>query len=158
MRTKRFGSKTDKFKELEEVRELSTFSKEEIKEMDDRLGYTFKGMYTDDIIDMIRNEALSSKILHPLIIEKYPKYKNKNLPKDLYTIFKIEFLLNYMNYKNKLNGYIEYKDYIDYMLDAITNKKEKKKIKRTTIYKSKKDGSKDLQALINVATEKGHIY
>ena len=63
-----------------------------------------------------------------------------------------------MNYRNKLNGYIEYKDYIDYMLNAITNRRERKKIKRTTIYKTKEDGSKDLKALINVTNKKGHIY
>ena len=106
----------------------------------------------------IRNEALSSKILHPLVVEKYHKYKDKAIPKDLYTTFKIEFLLKFMNYRDKLNGYIEYKDYIDYMLNAITNRRERKKIKRTTIYKNKEDGTKDLKALINVSTEKGHIY
>ena len=158
MKTKRFGNKTDKFKDLAEVGELSYFSEEEIKEMDRVLGYTFKGMYTDDVIEMIRNEALSSKILHPLVVEKYPKYKDKAIPKDLYTTFKIEFLLKFMNYRDKLNGYIEYKDYIDYMLNAITNRRERKKIKRTTIYKNKEDGTKDLKALINVSTEKGHIY
>lgn len=158
MRTKRFGNKTDKFKDLDGIGELSYFSEEEIKEMDSVLGYTFKGMYTDDVIDMIRDEALSSKILYPLVIEKYPKYKERAIPKDLYATFKIEFLLKFMNYRNKLNGYIEYKDYIDYMLNAITNRRERKKIKRTTIYKTKEDGSKDLKALINVSTEKGHIY
>ncbi len=73
-------------------------------------------MYTDDVIDMIRDEALSSKILYPLVIEKYPKYKERAIPKDLYATFKIEFLLKFMNYRNKLNGYIEYKDYIYYIL------------------------------------------
>lgn len=158
MRTKRFGSKTEKFKDLAEVGELNFFSEEEIKEMDEKLGYTYKGLYTDDVIEMLRNEALSSKILKPLIVEQYPEYCNKPIPKDLYIIFKIEFLLKFMNYRRNLNGYIEYKDYIDYMLNAITNKRERKKIKRTTIYKMKEDGSKDLKALINVATEKGHIY
>ena len=158
MRTKRFGSRTDKFKELDEVGELSTFSDKEIEEMDNKLGYTYKGIYTDTVFEMIRNEALCSKVLRPFILEKYPQIQDKAIPRDLYTEFKLEFFLNFFNYKNKLNGYIEYKDFVDYMINTITNKVERKKIKRTTIYKTEKDGSKDLQVLINLSTDKGHIH
>ena len=50
MRTKRFGSKTDKFNDMENVGELSSFSEEEVKEMDNKLGYTYKGTYMDDVV------------------------------------------------------------------------------------------------------------
>lgn len=158
MRTKRFGSKTDKFNDMENVGELSSFSEEEVKEMDNKLGYTYKGTYMDDVVAMIREEALSSKTLKPLVLEKYPEYVGKQIPKDIYAKFKVEFLLEHMNYRKKIKGYIEYKDYFDYMLNAVLNKKERKKVKRTTIYKLKEDGTKDLKILINMSTDKGHMY
>lgn len=158
MRTKRFGSKTDKFNDMENVGELSSFSEEEVKEMDNKLGYTYKGTYMDDVVAMIREEALSSKTLKPLVLEKYPEYAGKQIPKDLYARFKVEFLLEHMNYRKKIKGYIEYKDYFDYMLNAVLNKKERKKVKRATIYKLKEDGTKDLKILINMSTDKGHMY
>lgn len=158
MRTKRFGSKTDKFNDMENVGELSSFSEKDVKEMDDKLGYTYKGIYMDDVVAMIREEALSSKILKPLVLEKYSEYEGKQIPKDLYAKFKVEFLLEHMNYRKKLKGYIEYKDYFDYMLNAVLNKKERKRVKRTTIYKLKEDGTKDLKILINMSTDKGHMH
>ena len=158
MRTKRFGSKTDKFNDMENVGELSSFSEKDVKEMDDKLGYTYKGIYMDDVVAMIREEALSSKILKTLVLEKYPEYEGKQIPKDLYAKFKVEFLLEHMNYRKKLKGYIEYKDYFDYMLNAVLNKKERKRVKRTTIYKLKEDGTKDLKILINMSTDKGHMH
>lgn len=85
-------------------------------------------------------------------------YVGKQIPKDLYARFKVEFLLEHMNYRKKIKGYIEYKDYFDYMLNAVLNKKERKKVKRTTIYKLKEDGTKDLKILINMSTDKGHMY
>ena len=41
---------------------------------------------------------------------------------------------------------------------SLNNKKERKKVKRTTIYKLKEDGTKDLKILINMSTDKGHMY
>lgn len=146
--------KTVKFGKIRINNEVSVFSDEEIKEMDDELGYTYLGMYMDEVIAMMNDEFFDvgkkSTIRELIEAERKENAKpssdvasneqNKALKRDDYTTFKLKFLLKYFNQIPKLRGYIEQKCFYDLIIDEFFTKPEKRNLKRNTICRRDNDG------------------
>lgn len=130
MRTIKFGTSTEK-------KGVTTFSQEEIKQMDDELGYTYKGIYMDEIIEMMKKELGNKEELDRLMkVEGY----DQTCKKMDYISFKLKYILEYFNQIPKFNGFIEKKMFYDLILRRLFRKEEREYLDRNTICRKDLDG------------------
>lgn len=151
LRTQRYGSKTSKYPGLD------SFSEEELKQIDTKLGYTFNGMYMDEFFDMLRTEFMNRAKIKAHILSENPNLTNRDLSKDMLLEYKLDFIFKYITEFEKMQGYIELKKYQKEIFGRLLNQTERRKIKIHNLCNLKEDKD-DMQSVVEVKTENRHIY
>lgn len=80
--------------------ECDTISSEDLEKIDKKLGYCKYGIYTDDVIDMLRKEMSDEENLKEYIREYIENPYEGEVKEDIIYRFKIDFIFNYL--KNNL--------------------------------------------------------
>lgn len=92
--------------------DFSTISEEEIKAIDDKLGYTYNGLYMDQVINMLSEEMRNIQYIREYIKIHHPEIDVNTVPTMDFLKYKLEFLVNYINnFCKDLSG-IEKRDLI----------------------------------------------
>ncbi len=151
-KTIRFANLTQKYPE----KNFSFISHEELKKIDDKLGYTWNGMYTDEFFDTLREEVLNRGRFKRHIREIFPDINPKDLTRDFCMQYKLEFILQHLDFSDCFNGYIEAKNYYDYVRKNMFNKNEQKNLSRKTICKKNEKGRKDYFVLFDLKSSQDH--
>lgn len=145
LKTKSFASKTRKYPD----ENLSYMEDEEIQKYDDKIGYTYKGIYTDTFFELLKGEFQNRRKLINFISERDTTLTRKDLNKSKLLEEKLDFLFQYVNLRSKYNGYIELKNYIKYIENNLLTKPEKKAIQIYNL-KSTNKGNKKYMACLKV--------
>lgn len=148
-KTKRFGTKTEKYDDLD------YFEEDEIKQMDDKLGYTYHGMYIDEVFEMIRNEFLNRNKMKAHLLNARPELTNKDLTKEFLLEYKLDFIFKFVNSSKDMRGYIELVKYYKEIFGQLLNKTERKNIKKYNICNKDKSS---MQVVIEVKLGEKVVY
>ena len=148
-KTKRFGTKTEKYEGLD------YFEEDEIKKMDDTLGYTYHGMYMDEFFEMLRKEYLDRMKIH--ILNERPDLTNRDLTKEFLLEYKLDFLFQFINSGKDMRGYIELVKYYKEIFGQLLNKTERRNIKKYNICHQDKDNNL-MQAIFEVQLGEKIVY
>lgn len=97
-KTVRFANKTQKYPQIN----FSFMSDERLKEIDDKLGYTFHGMYTDEFFDTLRKELINRGTFLKHIKKTFPDMNSKLMTRDFCIQYKLEFILQHINFSDTL--------------------------------------------------------
>lgn len=119
------------------ITDISFIDDETLKKIDDRIKYTYNGLYFDDIIKLLQEEFKQFKeiiINNKDLQNGYTKEEIKNMNNDLETEMKVKFLVKYFNGRSKLSGHIELVRYCKMILSKLFSKEEQNKIKLYDIY------------------------
>ena len=95
-KTVKFANQTSKYPEMN----FSFISPEELKRIDDKLGYTWHGMYTDEVFDTLREEILNRGEFKRHLKERFPDMNPRDLTYDFCIQYKLEFILHHLNYSD----------------------------------------------------------
>ena len=122
MKTKGFA----KASKASDGTECETISDEELKEMDEKIGYCKNGMYMDDVIEMIRKE-MQDEHTWDKYIQQYDKSQGET-KEDIICKCKIDFIFKYMknnmSEKDKMD-IIELNKYYRKLFSSLLTSKEK---------------------------------
>lgn len=151
-KTRRFGTRTDKYDGLD------YFEEDEIKKMDDALGYTYNGMYMDEVFEMIRKEFLDRSKMKAHILNERPDLTNRDLTKDFLLEYKLDFIFDYINYGKDMRGYIELSKYYKDIFGQLLNKTERSKIKKYNICHKDRHNKDTMQAAMEVKLGDKTVY
>lgn len=97
-KTVRFANKTQKYPKMN----FSFMSDERLKKIDDKLGYTFHGMYTDKFFDTLREEIINRGSFRKHLRETFPDMNPKLMTRDFCIQYKLEFILQHINFSDSL--------------------------------------------------------
>ena len=151
LKTQRYGSRTSKYNGL------AYYTDEELRKMDNELGYTFKGMYMDEFFEAIKDEFMNKAKIKPHILEVHPNLTYKELNKDYYLEYKIDFIMQHVADFQRMQGYIELKKYQREIFGRLLNQTERRKIKVHNLCNSQNDKS-NMKSVIELRLEKGNVY
>lgn len=151
-KTKRFGTKTEKYDGLD------YFEESEIKQMDDVLGYTYHGMYMDEFFEMLRKEFLDRSKMKAHILSKRPELTNRDLTKDFLLEYKLDFIFRFVHSAKDMKGYIELTKYYKEIFGQLLNKTERSHIKKYNIAHRNQNNQEVMQAVLEVKLEEKTVY
>lgn len=151
-KTKRFGTKTEKYEGLD------YFEEDEIQQMDDTLGYTYRGMYMDEVFEMLRKEFLDRSKMKAHILNERPDLTNRDLTKDFLLEYKLDFIFKFINSGKDMQGYIELSKYYKEIFGQLLNKTEKSKMKKYNICHKDRKNNDTMQAAIEVKLGERTVY
>lgn len=104
----------------------------ELREIDNNIGYTWKGLYMDEYINQIKKEMRNIDLVKEYVINN----DNNEIDEEKILEYKVDFILKNLNVTN--NGPVEAKQYIIYALSEILNDNEKERVKQFNLYNDKK--------------------
>lgn len=151
LKTQRYGSKTSKYEGL------SNYTEEELRQMDNALGYTYQGMYMDEVFDKMKSEFMNRAKLKDHILRERPDLTNRDLTKDFLLEYKIDFVMKYITEFEKMKGYIELKKYQKEIFGRLLNQTERKKVKIHNICNRDEDKN-NMQSVIELCLANRHFY
>lgn len=130
------GLKTKKFATTEKLfngMKCDTINEEELRKIDIKLGYCKSGIYTDEIIEMLKVEMTNPETMERYMISRNPSLKDKKITKDMIFKYKVDFIYkfirNNMAEEDKLE-IMELRDYYKYIFKNILTPEERSKMKR----------------------------
>lgn len=149
MKTKGFA--TDK-KAIDGT-ECGTMTEEELKKIDEKLGYCKNGIYTDDIIQLLKKEMAE---------EQNWEQFNQGKPKESAFQYKIDFIFRYLKNnaakQDEMNIY-EVDKYYKKLYGSLLTEEEKQKNKLRSIdIKTIQDGKLIKSVLYEIQREKRNLY
>lgn len=148
-RTMGFCSRPADGPRLAFAEDFSTISEEEIKEMDDKLRYTYNGLYMDEIVNMLSEEMCNIEYIREYIKTHHPEIDVNTVPTTDFLKYKLEFLVNYINnFCKDLSG-TEKRDLLYSIADTGFTEGEHKKFG--------KFHGKDSNKLIAILKAKGQV-
>ena len=149
LKTQRYGSRTRKYEGL------SYYTEDELRDMDNKLGYTFHGMYMDEFFDMLRNELMNRSKIKNYLLADNPELSNRDLSKDFLLEYKMDFIMDHVAEFENMQGYIELKKYQREIFGRLFNQTERKKIE---IYNLCRSGRENMQSVIELTLRSGNKY
>ena len=127
-------------------------SRKELNEIDDKLGYTFRGIYTDDFVEIVSRELTNNDK-----VERYLLDGRK--VEDVKTIEviskKLDFILNHVMFKRL--GYTEGRNTLIYILQKCLSREEVSHVKQYDLIKQNNENN-EFANLIKVFDKESSIY
>lgn len=123
----------------------------EAREMDNKIGYTFNGIYMNEFINQMKKEMLDDELVKEYVIGNNIQKINH----DTILKYKVDFILKNLDLRD--NGPTEAKDFVVYALEEILTDSEQKRVKQFNLYK-KGDTSKMGVALRLICGEDRYYY
>lgn len=123
----------------------------EAREMDNKIGYTYNGIYMNEFINQMKKEMLDDELVKEYVV-------GNNITKinhDTILKYKLDFILKNLDLKN--NGPIEAKEFVVYALEEILTPSEQRRVKQFNLYK-KGDTSKMGVALRLICGDDRYYY
>lgn len=151
LKTQRYGTRTTKYDGL------SYYTEDQLRKMDEQIGYTYRGVYMDEFFDMVRSEFLNKAKIKEHIRRERPDLSNRDISKDFLLEYKIDFMMRFIAEFEKMQGYIELKKYQKEIFGRLLNKTERRKIKIRNICGQNGDKTK-MQSVIELCLENRHFY
>lgn len=152
LKTKCFGTLTNKYQNIDLIPE------EEIRRIDEKLGYCEHHMYMDEVMSRIREEMLNKKTVRNYIKKENPEIQFKNLDRKKLQEYELDFLGNELSEIRNVTGYIELKQYYKDILNRVLNKTEKKNITyHDCLYGNKLNGDK-MKLCIELKKKEESVY
>ena len=136
----------------------SSMSASQLKAIDDKLGYTFRGIYTDDFISMLKKDIAenSAYIIPPNTHFKDEYDKKENMRKYL-----VEFLLNRCNILNEELSPVGFEETTHYYWNLFMKVLSKEDLSKVNLYRcffDKKISNKDMISIISLSCKDSYIY
>lgn len=122
----------------------------EAREMDNKIGYTFHGIYMNEFLKQMKDEMVDEKLIKEYVIGN----KCEGINKDTILQYKMDFILKNLDLRD--NGPIEAKDFVLYALESILTEDEKKRVKQFNLYK--KDSHPKMDVAIRLKCGEDSIY
>lgn len=136
-----------------EDEEFTEIQEEQLKQWDDEFGYTFKGMYTNDIIYMMAQETLDEKFMQEFF---------GTTKKDEIVQKKVEFVMDKIGiinvHRRKSIGDVEASEYYMKIGDKIFSEEEKEKYLEYYMAFQEENGERKARNIIVVKKEMENIY
>ena len=132
--------KTNNFGYSSPEGEYDILSRKELKNIDDKIGYTFKGLYMNDFIDMIAKEMKNDEFVNKYLLKNFKANKPNNIISE-----KFEFLLNQIPFEQM--GYVEARNFLLYLIQNIFKEEEKNHIEQYDLYKEKENADEGREFL-----------
>ncbi len=134
-------------------KEFTPIPEEQLHEWDNETGYTYNGLYTNDILDMLANEMTDKKIINEYFgTDKQDELVQKKLD---FIFDKIE-IVNV--HRKKVIGDIEAEDYYNKILKKFFTEQELKKYIKEFNGFYEKDGRKFARNILVVKKDSENIY
>lgn len=139
--------------EQNEGKNFSEIPQKLIEEWDNEFGFTYKGLYTNDILDMMKEESFDKKFMEEFFETKQP---------DELVQRKFEFIMKYVgiigaNRKRKV-GNIEAKEYYIKLSSHILTKEEIKNYIEMCKGFIERDGRRQGKNIVVIKKENENIY
>lgn len=112
--------------------EYDILSRRELKKIDDKIGYTFKGLYMNDFIDLVAKEMQNDDTIRKYLLRSFKNGEPTNIVSD-----KFEFLLKQIPFEQM--GYVEARNFLIYLIQTIFKPEEKSHIEQYDLYREKED-------------------
>ena len=119
-------------------------SRIEMKKIDDKIGYTYLGLYMNDFIEIIAEEMKNQEFVE--------KYLPKNYGEGHVVADKFEFMLKQIPFE-KL-GYVEARNFLMYLIDTVFTDCEKQKIKQYDLYRELENDEREFINCIAINEQK----
>ena len=137
-----------------------TIIQDDLKVIDQKLGYCKNDIYMDDAILMLKREMTDIENIKKYILEEIPNLNNEKLSKDIILKYKINFIFKYI--KNNLNEkdkmeLVEIKSFYGRIFKEILLKSERDKIKIFDFY-HKKNNKINYSTIYEIKLEKENVY
>ena len=116
--------------------EYDILSRRELNKIDDKLGYTFRGIYTDDFIDIVSKE-LTNKVKVERYLLDGKRIEDCNICEVISK--KLDFILNHVMFKRL--GYAEGRNTLIYILQKCLSDEESKHIKQFDLIKQNENNN-----------------
>ena len=100
-KTKGFAAAKTRKKQLPDEPEYDTMDEQKIAEIDNKLGYTYNGMYMEDAIEMLKKEFQDEEDFKKYIIENEDNVSESDLTKK--EIIKYKFKYIFENIRNNIS-------------------------------------------------------
>lgn len=101
----------------------------EVREMDNKIGYTHNGIYMNEFISQMKKEMLDDELVKDYVIGN----DIQDITPDIILKYKLDFILKNLDLKN--NGPTEAKDFVVYALEEILTASEQRRVKQFNLYK-----------------------
>lgn len=126
---------------------------ETIKKWDDEFGFTYKGLYTNEVLELMENECYDKKFMEEFFETKQP---------DELVQRKFEFIMKYVGIiktiKEKKMGNIEAADYYLKLFEKIMTKQEFNKYMTLCMGFIEEDERRKLKNIVIIQKEKENVY
>lgn len=132
---------------------ITRISEEQLKQWDDKDGYTYEGFYTNDVLDMLAKEMLDEEFLYGFF------GTNK---KDELVQKKIEFIMERLEiiniHRRKRIGDYEAGRYYEKILNKILTKEEREKYAQINAGYVEEYGERKARFVMVIKKEKENVY
>ncbi|MDO5557203.1 MAG: hypothetical protein Q4G05_03050 [Clostridia bacterium] len=146
MKTNKFASKefTEKTFNYELNEKIKWIDEEKLREIDEKIGYNYKGIYLDDIVEMLR--------------EEFEEIKEKDALEK-----KLDFINGSFNRKEGFKGFVEYYIFMQNILKRLLKTEEFSKLKISTFFVDNQDiKDKRIKSIFknekNMERKRGIVY
>ena len=100
--------------------------KDEMQEMDDKINYTYHGLYMEDVLQMIKEEMANPELVKEYILKDYQE--KENWTESEIVEAKFYFLVQHTPFKEL--GHSEAKSFIIHVIQTVLEESEKRYIKQ----------------------------
>ncbi|MFR3182635.1 MAG: hypothetical protein ACLTPN_03375 [Clostridia bacterium] len=131
--------------------EFSEISQEELRKWDNEFGFTYKGLYTNDIMEMIKNDTNNIELMQELFeTDKEDEIVQK----------KFEFVMDKMGIirNNMKIGNVEAREYYIKLVNKAFSKEEIQKYLRLCESFIEKDGERKFRNVVIIKKQNENIY
>lgn len=128
-------------------------TKKELKDIDMKLGYTYRGVYIDDFFDFVSGELKNDEKVSRYLLDGK---KTSEVPILSIIESKLNFILKHIFFQ-KL-GYVEGRNLLIYMLEKCLTDEEKENISQYDLVRKKMDGINEFANCIKISKGKESIY
>lgn len=148
-----FGSIINEYSKAQDVKEIS---REEKKQIDEKIGYLRNGEYSDIVFKLINNEVKNTN--------NFKKFLNsegidtKNLSREQILRFKIKYITNLIRLRDETVGPSEIKQFYRRLFNSATLDKFESKIFKTYQFSKQENDEVDIVLCLSINVQDEMIY
>ena len=141
-KTRYFGKET--YEANTPTIQYDVFDEKKKKKIDKKQGYSYNGIYMDDVLQTLKKEIMNVDIFEQFLKEQYPNLKDKELKKDIIANYKLNFIFEHIKNiqsKNKKLEIYEMEKFYNIIIQYLFTSEERQKIDDTYIYNENGESS-----------------
>lgn len=142
------GLMTDDFAFTSPDGEYDIISRKELKDIDNKIEYTYLNLYMNEFIDLIAKEMKDDDTVR--------KYISKDKDEELLTTEKFEFLLKQLPLDRM--GYVEARNFLLYLINTVFKPQDKAKINQYDLFRELGNGQREFVNCIVIRENETNYY